>query len=126
MECDSVHSKIDSQLNDSIINVPSDYVPLIQCARKKTDKYKVKVLDYTFFRNYKAVCLLKSIKPNKATGPPYVEGIRQLKYTQEGEIFLKLGYSEECWKLLHERRCSKKSADPPRLYKTELPLSYIK
>ena len=122
MECDSVHSKIDSQLKDSIINVPSDYVPLIQCARKKRDKYKVKVLDYTFFRNYKAVCLLKNIKPNKATGPPYVIDIRQLKYTQEGEISFKLGYSEECWKLLPERRCSKKSADPLRLYKTELPL----
>ena len=72
MECDSVHSKIDSRLKSTDINVPSDYVSLVESARKKRDKYKVKVLDLTFFKNYKDVTTLKSIKPSKLSGPPYV------------------------------------------------------
>ena len=52
MECDSVHWKIDSRLKNTDINVPSDYVSLIESARKKRGKYKVKVLDFTFFNIY--------------------------------------------------------------------------
>ena len=55
MECDSVHSKIDSRLKSTDINVPSDYVSLIESARKKRGKYKMKVLDFTFFKDYKDV-----------------------------------------------------------------------
>ena len=79
MECDSVHSKIDSRLKTTDINVPSDYVSLIEAARKKRGKYKVKVLDFTFFKNYKDVITLKSTKPSKLSGPPNAVDIRQLQ-----------------------------------------------
>ena len=126
MECDSVHSKIDAKLKDVIMNVPSDYATLIHSARKIRSKYWVKVLDFSFFKGYKSVSLLKSIKPTKATGPPYVVDIRQIKYTKEGEIFYKLDYKEECWKLIPERICLKKNVEPLRLYKAKLPLAYSK
>ena len=126
MESGSVQSKIYAKLKDVIINVPSDYATLIHSARKIRSKYRVKVWDFSFFKGYKSVSLLKSIKPTKATGPPYVVDIRQIKYTKEGEIFYKLDYKEECWKLIPERICLKKNVEPLRLYKAKLPLAYSK
>ena len=100
MECDSVHSKIDWRLKSTDVYIPSDYVSLIESARKKRGKYKVKVLDFTFFKD---VTTLKSIKPSKLSGPPYVVDIRQLQYIQNGEILYKVDYRKEsCWTLFQK------------------------
>ena len=115
MEYDSVHSKIDSRLKSTDINVPSDYVSLIEPARKKRGKYKVKVLDFTFFKNYKDETTLKSIKPSKLSGPPYVVDIGQLQYTQNGEILYKIeDRKESCWTPISESVTLKKELIDPR------------
>ena len=61
MECDSVHSNIEKALKNKKVNLPMDYIQIIESARKP-NKYGVKYIDYTFFKNYKMVCDIKSIK----------------------------------------------------------------
>ena len=68
MECDSVHSTIETKLKQVIVNLPSDYINIIQGARKKGEKYRVKYIDYTFFKDFKAVCDIKSVKSSKEVG----------------------------------------------------------
>ena len=51
-----VHSTIETKLKQVTVNLPSDYINIIQGARKKGEKYRVKYIDYTFFKDFKAVC----------------------------------------------------------------------
>ena len=60
MECDSVHSNIETKKRETKINLPSDYINVIQSARKKPTKYGVKYLDFTFFKDFKYVCDIAS------------------------------------------------------------------
>ena len=74
----------------------------------------MKVLDFTLFKNYKDITTLKSIKPSKLSGPPYVVDIRQLQYTQNGEILYKFNYREEsCWTSISESVTLKKELIDP-------------
>ena len=99
MECDSVHKCIETaKKREGQINLPTDYVSLIRRARKKP--YGVKYCDYTFFQDFKEICDINSIKPDKKTGPPYVVDIRQLKYTPEGKVFTNITYDDESWTIV--------------------------
>ena len=99
MECDSVHKNVEAaKKRNGEINLPTDYVQLIRNARKKP--YGVKYCDYTFFKDYKAISDVKTIKPTKETGAPYVVDIRQLKYTSTGDIFTNLTFDNESWVIL--------------------------
>ena len=101
MECDSVHRCIENaKKNVSEINLPTDYQQLIRSARKRPSGYGVKYLDYTFFKDYKSICDVKSIKPTKEAGVPYVVDIRQIKYTSDGIIYTNLTYDDDSWKIL--------------------------
>lgn len=40
MECDSMHSTIERQLRNAIINVPADYIGICKAARKNPSPYK--------------------------------------------------------------------------------------
>ncbi|CAH1108112.1 unnamed protein product [Psylliodes chrysocephalus] len=65
--------------------------------------FNVKYLDHTFFKSFKNVKMVKSIRPGGKPGAAKVNDIRGLKYTPEGEIFDKLRLSEE-WTILPQRR----------------------
>ena len=72
-------------------SLPTDYINLIKTSRRK-NPYGVKYCDYTFFKNYKDISDLTSIKPTKKSRAPYVTDILQLKYTKIGEVHLNLTY----------------------------------
>ena len=101
MECDSVHRCIENAKKVfGDVNLPTDYIQLIKSARKNPKPYGVKYCDYTFFKDYKSVCDVSSIKPCKATGHPYVNDIRQIKYTNTGAIYTNLTYDDKSWKIV--------------------------
>ena len=77
MECDSVHSNIEKAKKRSKINIPTDYINIIQSSRKVPSPYGVRYLDYTFFKNYESISDIKTVKPSKTVGAPYVVDVRQ-------------------------------------------------
>ena len=96
MECDSVHSNVEkAKKKDFGINLPADYIRVIKGSRK--NPYGVKYCELSFFKNYKAICDLPSIKPVKEQGRPYIVDIRQLKYTPDGTIYTNLTYDNSSW-----------------------------
>ena len=52
MECDSFHLIIGKALKNTTVNLPSDYIQIIQWPRKnKHGKYRVKYVDFTFLKD---------------------------------------------------------------------------
>ena len=125
MECDSVHSNIERSLKNTNINLPTDYIQLIQSARKSSPgKYGVKYLDYTFFKNFKDACSIKTIKPSKEVGRPYVTDIRQLWYGLDGVMKFNLGYDDK-WENFPQK-ISISYRTPQQLYHSPLKISHTK
>ena len=90
MECDSVHSTVEKVLKHESVDLPVDCIRIIGSARKgNPGKYGVKYIDYTFLKNFK-VCDIKTIKPSRDVGAPYVVHIRQLRYKPNGMIEINL------------------------------------
>ena len=126
MECDSIYSTVEGAIKRSEgINLPSDYIHIIHGARK-SHPYRVKYLDYTFFRDYRKVCGIKSIKPSTNVGPPYVVNIRQLKYKIDGSINFNLTYEDDKWENLPYNKINLTFSEPPPLYTASCKISYIK
>ena len=73
-----MHSNIEKVKKHAKINLPTDYINLIESARKRLARYGVKYLDLTFFKNFKSISDVKSLKPSKGAGAPYVVDIRQI------------------------------------------------
>ena len=93
MECDSVHSTIESNMKGKDINVPQDYIGIIKNARENPFPYEVRfddLLPHTFFLNYEAHQDIRSIRPGSKTSDPTVTDVRQLRYTPDGSISYKL------------------------------------
>ena len=87
----SKHSAVETALKHTKVNLPSDYINIIESARKsKPGKYGVKYLNYSFFKDYKSISDIKSIKPSKAVGPPCVVDIRQIRYDPEEKLSVNL------------------------------------
>ena len=78
MECDSMHSVIESRKKNKDIFVPAQYVQLIQDSRAKP--YKVKYIDHTFFKDFSTIREYSSIRPGRKAGDPTVVDLRCLKY----------------------------------------------
>ena len=126
MEVDSVHSNIERAAKHMNINLPSDYINVIRSARKANPgRYNVGYLDFPFFRDYKSICVIKSIKPSKEKGPPLVKDIRQLRYNHDGTMQFNLSYVEENWKEMSYKFTLRLST-PPQLYLTPLKISFMK
>jgi len=68
---------------------PGDYISRMRIARKK-QPYNIKVIEYSFFKNYDAVCSLKSLRPGKKAGDKTVTNICKLLYTKGEFFFIKL------------------------------------
>ena len=52
------------------------------------EKRRVKYIDYTFFKDFKAVRDIESVKPSKEVGPPYVNDIHQFQYNPNRTLFV--------------------------------------
>ena len=100
MERDSVHSNIEKPKKRSKINLPTDYINIIQSSRKVPSPYGVRYLDYTFFKNYESISDIKTVKPSKTVGAPFVVDVRQFKYTTDGMIHFNLTYDDNAWEIL--------------------------
>lgn len=117
MECDSVHSSIETKLKNKTIYVPQDYIEI--CKSSRNPPYNVKYLDHSFFNNYadKQNQKYKSIRPGNKTGDACVTNIRQLKY-EDGKIAYKLNYDNDSeWQEIPQK-CSNVVSQYPKLYKS--------
>lgn len=132
MEADNVHSTLEHYFKAPIYS-PGDYISRMRIARTK-QPYNIKVIDYTFFLNFDALCSLKSLRPGKNAGDKVVTNICKLLYTKEGTIFYKTSFSDD-WAILHEQNTFKKTRasikniheqEASQLYKQPLPISVSK
>ena len=101
MDVDCIHQKIEMRLKGRRINHPLDYEDVIKEARKSPSRYEVETLDYTFFKDFKNSCHLKSIRPGSKSNDPEVTDLKQIKYTPAWEIKLKLEHKGEWMKNPH-------------------------
>lgn len=133
MECDSVHSVIEQSIKKNVptvkerqpaIYIPQHYVDAILSARSSPCPYEVKYVDYNFFKNYGNLGGYTSIRPGIGVGSSTVSDIRLLKYTPEGTIYFKTGYSD-IYEGLPETRTRPKddrNREITQLYRHNLPL----
>lgn len=120
MEVDSVHSTIEGKLKNKEIYLPSDYARICKEARPK-QPYKVKYLDYTFFKDFSAIHYVPSVRPGKGLGDPVVTDICSYKYSPQGEIHYKINVTDE-WVQLPQR-IKKGPFELPQLYPARLKVS---
>lgn len=120
MEADSVHSTLEHYFYEPI-NSPTDYVARMRMARP-SNPYNVKVLDFTFFKNYELPSNFSSIRPGKRVRDPVVVDIRQLKYLPNGQVFYTLDYTDN-WQIISYKREVQILSSYPALYKRQLPIS---
>jgi hypothetical protein len=128
MECDSAHSVIERAVKkQQAIYVPQQYVDIIQSARK-TSPYKVKYVDYTFFKDFSKVGRYSSIRPGIGVGSATVNDIRVLKYTYDGAVMYKTSFTGDYRELPQPRKRLDQEEDQivPPLYKNPLPLKATK
>lgn len=83
MEVDSVHSTLEHYFKPPLYS-PSDYITRMRMARP-SQPYNIKVLDYSFFKNYDAMCDITSLRPGKKTGDKVVTYLCQLKYSPSSQ-----------------------------------------
>lgn len=100
MECDSVHSTIETRKVGRELYSPTCYVQVCKeaCFKKP---YNVKYITHEFFKNYAPLKYYASIRPGFKKGDPVVTDIRALQYRPEGEIHYKLFHND--LKLLPKR-----------------------
>lgn len=72
MQVDSMHATIERRVKSVRINVPADYAYHCKKARKNPKPYDVMYLDHSFFRSFKKVEAVRSIRPGKKPGDPKV------------------------------------------------------
>ena len=134
-----MHSNIEKVKKHAKINLPTDYINLIESARKRRARFGVKYLDFTFFKNFKSISDVKSLKPSKGAGARYVVDIRQIKYTMGGTllvvhygwdtmggtIFYNLSYDVKSWGVLHQP-IKLRFLNAPQLRCSPIKISYAK
>ncbi len=123
MECDSVHSKIETELKGRDIYIPHDYIRFSQNARKKPFPYVIRKMTFSDFKDYtvKKYQRYSSIRPGKVVEDPLVTDLRALQYLPDGVIQYKLDFDSD-WEVLPQR--PKKVVEGkrvwPPMYKEEL------
>ena len=129
MECDSVHSTIETKKRGKPIYSPHNYVELMREARP-THKYTVKYLTHEFFSDYKKLTTYSSIRPGVKPGDPVVTDICCLKYVSDGRILYKLRFPEE-YRELHKKSTrqtvqTENQIQLPRLHASPIPIKSSK
>ena len=119
MEADSVHSTLQRHFTPPLYS-PADYLAQMRVCRPH-QPYKVKYLDYTFFKEYESLqSNVKSIRPGVKSGDSTVCDLRGLLYLPSGEIQYKLRHTEEFQTLPQPRKSTQQNCEaqiPPRLFK---------
>ena len=107
MECDSVHSAVESERRNKCVYTPGGYISIIQNARKREVlasgenqvatklPYVVKYVTHDFFNDYSGLGYYSSIRPGLKAGDPQVTDIRSLQYLPEGVIRYKLRMKDD-------------------------------
>ena len=70
-------------------------------------------------------CDIKSIKPSKGPGRPYVSDIRQIWYRADATMHINLTYEENKWEVLPQNMCLLNREMLP-LYSEQLKINYAK
>uniref|UniRef100_A0A1B6K9A6 Uncharacterized protein n=1 Tax=Graphocephala atropunctata TaxID=36148 RepID=A0A1B6K9A6_9HEMI len=137
MECDSVHSTIDTILNPKRgtknkktvkeIYLPSQYAQYAREARKKPFPYRSVYLDFSFFHDFskKETTIYDSIRPGKKSGDPKVQDLRALRYNPNGTIEFKVSFDDE-YAVLPVRQNKTMSVTFPRLHNARLKIKKSK
>lgn len=124
MEADNVHSVLEHIFKPPIF-APSDYIARMRLARP-AKPYNIIVADFSFFLNYEdEPSNFTSIRPGKKTGDATVTDIRQLQYTETGDVNYQLDFSG-IWQPLPQRRNISKNVEPKKLYTEQLSISESK
>eukprot|EP00064_Thunnus_orientalis_P012745 superscaffoldBa00001992_g12780 len=79
MECDSVHSVIERRLRNQEINVPAEYVALMESVWSKPSLYQVRYVDHNHFQDFTKLRLCKSIRPGIKPRHPTVHDVRAIR-----------------------------------------------
>lgn len=97
MECDSVHSSIETKLKNRDIFLPSQYSTITKEARKRPFLYRSKFLTYEFFKDFsqKETLAYDSIRPGVVKSDPKVNDIKSLCYNPNRTIDYKLDFKSE-------------------------------
>ena len=102
MECDSMHSKIESQIVTDVFT-PRDYIVMMLGARRNPDQYTMQQVYHTEWMKLDG-CYFNSIRPGKKKGDPTVHDLRALEYHSSGELNYKLTFAENAqWEDLPHR-----------------------
>lgn len=102
MECDSVHSAIETKLRHRDVHLPSDYTIACKEARLKPFPYNVKYITHEFFLNFarKESQKYDSIRPGSEVGDPTVFDLRAITYKPTGIVSYKLNHKDNNWQEL--------------------------
>ena len=92
MECDSMHSTIERKLCCDIYT-PCDYVMLFHSARQQPSPYHVVQITFDEIQ-WLSGSYITSIRLGRTVGEPTVHQLRALKYTVDGKIKYKFGFSK--------------------------------
>lgn len=124
MECDSVHSVIETKLKNLDVYLPHQYATITKDAKKKLPKYEVLYLTHKFFMDYHNLQRYQSIRPGKKSGDPTVTDLRQINYDPNGIIKYKLRFSDELTEL--PARPKPTHHVLKRMYSSQIPLKQKK
>lgn len=124
MECDLVHSTIESKLKGQEIYLPSQYSALTKTARVHPKPYVAIYLDYNFFTDFSKPedQIYKSIRPGRIAGDPTVTDISVLVHKPDGTIWYKLSYDDDL-KMLPQRPKLSTISNLAKLYDRRLPIA---
>lgn len=84
MEVDGAHSMIERKVKGKPIYLPSDYVNLCVESRRN-NSFKVRYLNFDFFRNFQDLNYYSSIRLGSRRGDPTILEIVALKYQKDIE-----------------------------------------
>lgn len=122
MEVDSVHSTIERQIGKRSIFYPGDYISIMQECRP-SKPYKIHELTYEFFKDFRHIKFVESIRPGKVVGDKQVHDMKAIKYSN-GQLLYKCDYSEE-WQVLPQRMKENKGEILP-LYQSRMKIKKSK
>lgn len=126
MEVDNSHSLIERALAGRTINVPYDYVNVMEQARNRPSPFNVRYLSFDFFRNFTGIGPYESIRPGKKVGDPTVTNVHCYKYQPDSNgiktpLRYKLKFSDEYKDIPLPRHFdTKPSGFPSQLYSERL------
>ena len=103
MECDSMHSAIERRLKLTDVFTFRDYVMILQTARVRPAPYHVAEVKHDEVLKMSA-SYFSSIRPGKKIGDLKVHDLRAIQYTDDGQVYFKLSFSDKEWSLMPQRQ----------------------